>query len=139
MPTFRFQCPCGVQVPKVVGREVKSIPCPECGKNAPRMLPKSVSVSYQGNVRGIEDPVTGIAAVDTSVDRIIGEDAVNKWGTIRERQDYKKEVIRKNPGSTGFDLTKGVDGEYTIMTPAQKEARKQAEDLHNRSIPVTKQ
>lgn len=139
MPSFKFQCSCGLRFPKSVQRDVKMVPCPSCGNNADRLLPSSVSVSYQGNVDGIQQTSTGIAAVDTSVDRVIGEDAHNKWGLIRERQDYKKEILRKNPGSTGFDLTKGLDGDYTVMTESQKKSRKEAEDLHNRSIPLTKE
>jgi hypothetical protein len=139
MPSFNFQCACGVRFPKSVSRDIKEMPCPSCGNPAKRLLPSSVSVSYQGNVQGIKPPSTGIAAVDTSVDRVIGEDAQNKWGLIRERQDYKKEVLRKHPGSTGFDLTKGVDGDYTVMTESQKRSRKEAESLHNRSIQPTKE
>ena len=121
---FRYQCnACGLQFSANVARDQMEIPCKACSVSARRMMPKGVSVSYQGNVKGIQDPNTGIASVDTSYDRVIGEDAENKWNVIRKRQDHKIEVINSNPGSTGFDLTKKADNTYRVMTPAEKHRR----------------
>lgn len=134
MPMYRFQClSCGLEFKKNCSPGTKASSCESCGDNAGVCLPKNINAAVRGDVNGIAPPSTGISGVDYSYDRVIGEDAANKWGIISDRQKDKIELIKSN-GVTGYDITKKPDNTYGILKPGEGAKIKKVRDFNMKII-----
>lgn len=135
MPTYRFQCKnCGLNFTARAEMGVRELPCAACHKGAVRELPKEIHTGHRVTGLGptAAPPNTGFAGVDFNADRVIGEDARQKWAVIRQRQQHKVDQIRA-AGATGFDLSRTPEGSYRLMAPKERTAKEQARaSLHAR-------
>ena len=131
MPVYRFQCQeCGLSFSGRVASGVTKTKCEACGKDAARDLPRNVSMSTnvaQGSINDI--PASGYASHDYEVDRVVGQDALNKWQGIAKRQKDKLRVMKEH-NVTGFDLSKKADGTYRPMNRAEREASERSRGFH---------
>lgn len=110
----------------------------QCGQMADRMVPENVSVAFSARVKGMGPQDTGVASIDHDVDRVIGEDARQKWNGIRQRVKDKIQVIQSNPGSTGFDLSRQTDGTYRVMDPEERKAAELGRKVHADAMRIIK-
>lgn len=124
MPLYRYQCECGLNFSARGSIQDSNSPikCEACGAMAPRDVPSNVSVAYAGSTSGSGPQNTGLSSLDGNYDRVIGTDAKQKWGTVRERQNDKRRFLASNPGATGHDLSKLPDGTYRVMAPEERAA-----------------
>jgi len=68
------------------------------------------------------------------MDRVIGRDAEQRWKTIESRQARKRQIIRDNPGVSGWDLSRTPDGQdYRVMKPEERRAADAATSLHDKA------
>ena len=100
--------------------------CPECGQEAPRLLPKELNGVFKLDLNGVGPQNTGVSEVDLNIDRIVGEDAKKGWKAIEARNAIKGEVLASNPGATPYDLSKNPDGSYRVMAPEEKKVHARA-------------
>lgn len=124
MPTYEFGCQdCGLIFTKMKKMEHRDDveKCPECASEdvGRRVTAGSFAFSHVP-VGGARPQNTGVHGIDYNYDKVIGEDAARKWDLIAKRQEHKRSVIRNNPGSTGYDLSRTVDGDYKVMKPEER-------------------
>ena len=115
MPILRFQCPsCGLSFKKRVSRSAEESECRSCG--GPSFIEGSVklSVGFGSDVSGLKAQDTGMESLDLDYDRVVGEDARQKWDMIYQRRRDKWALINQNKGSTGRDILRADDGSYLI-------------------------
>ena len=98
MPLYEFQCECGLQFEKLFKRvtDVKTLPCPTCGKEAKKMMSASnfAFAHSQSQLNGINPPNTGTSD-DWNFDKAIGRDAERKWKDVEKRDAVKTDHIRQ--------------------------------------------
>jgi len=122
MPLYQYQCyACGLQFEAIaVANEArKSKKCTSCGELAKRRV-TSTSFAFTKQVKGPTPTNTGVSAIDHDFDRVIAEDAKEKWGLIVQRQNRKRELLANNPGVTGHDLQKTAEGDYRVMSKKER-------------------
>lgn len=105
---------------------------------ANRLVPSSVSVGFSAQVKGSGPQDTGISSIDHDVDRVIGASAQQSWKGIVARVEEKRRVIANNPGSTGYDLSKQMDGTYRVMAPEERRAAELGRKVHAQAIEAIK-
>lgn len=115
MPILKFQChSCGLLLTKRVSRAVQSLKC-DCGEIA---LPKeggAISVGFNSKVdESMKVQDTGIDSFDLDFDRVIGEDARQKWEQIYQRRRDKWDLIHKH-NVLGKDLIRMEDQTYEVL------------------------
>ncbi len=126
MPIYEYQCDeCGLKFDQLRKMSESDAPqrCLECGTNA-RKLMSAVNHAFvhpASQTRGMAPPNTGTSD-DYNFDKAIGRDAAKRWEHIGQRIDRKKQVIRDNPGATGYDLSRNHDGSYRVMNPQERAA-----------------
>ncbi len=123
MPTFVFQCKCGLQFEKSVrmSRRDKPVNC-KCGEVAPRLMPEGVAGVFVQKAKGGPVPQnTGISSYDVHVDRVIGVSAEDGWGFQEKRDAVKREVLHQNPGAILRDLSHNTDGTWEVMPSKVKQ------------------
>lgn len=104
--------------------------CPECAFQA-RKIVSVVNHSFAHTVVGGPRPQnTGVHKIDYNYDMTIGMDSAQRWADISARQAHKRDVIRKNPGATGFDLSKTHEGDYRVMKPEERQAAEKGRKIH---------
>ena len=129
MPTYHYQCGCGVQFssPSPLAENKKPKKCPVCGQWAARKPPSEVQGSYDFQVDGSGPQNTGISDLDAHIDRVIGQHAKQGWATIEERMVAKAEVLANNPGATLRDLGRNPeDGSYAPIRPEERAIQERA-------------
>ncbi len=128
MPIYEYECgACGLRFEKIKSMAKADNPetCSSCETPDARRLVSGANFAFAHTVQGGPRPQnTGVYSIDYNFDRVIGMDSAQKWKAISERQNHKREVIKDNPGSTGFDLSRTHDGDYRVMGA---EERKQVE------------
>lgn len=131
MPVYRFQCmECGLSFSARVASGVEKANCEACGKSASKDLPRGFSSSTGVSGGSIEAPPdSGFASHDYEVDRIVGQDSLNKWRDISKRQKEKLRVMKEH-NVTGFDIRKTTDGSYRPMSPAERKASERSRNFH---------
>ena len=115
MPILKFQCgSCGLSLRKRVRRGTDTIKC-DCGDQARVENTVSASVGFTGKVdQSMKAQTTGVESFDLDFDRVIGEDARQKWEQIYKRRRDKWDIIESNK-VTGNDLTRMPDQTYEVL------------------------
>ena len=62
-------------------------------------------------------------SLDLDFDRVIGEDAKQKWDTIYRRRRAKVTLLDGSEGSRGDDIMRLPDGSYALKPSEAKEYR----------------
>lgn len=122
MPVKKFQCrACGLSLRKRTAREINSITC-DCGETA-TAEGASVSVGFVSTVnKTMKTQETGIDSFDLDFDRVIGEDARQKWETIYQRRRDKWDIINRN-NVTGKEIVRMEDGSYDSVPDISSKMR----------------
>jgi len=137
IPLYTYQCEdCGLRFDRrtSASRAGEAVGC-GCGKQASRSVPDSVQTTFNPKGDGTVRPQnTGVSSYDANVDRVIGEHSRGSWDAISKRHTRKREVLRNNPGKTGWDLGRTLDGDYQLMKAKERAAAETARGLHGEAI-----
>jgi putative FmdB family regulatory protein len=124
LPIYEYQCEeCGLKFDRLrkMSESDAPQPCLECGMDA-RKLMSAVNHAFvhpTSQTRGMAPPNTGTSD-DYNFDKAIGRDAAKRWEHIGDRIHRKKQVLKDNPGATGYDLSRNHDGSYRVMHPQER-------------------
>lgn len=124
MPVVKFQCrSCGLLFSSRVEKGISEKKC-ACGVVASSVGGGSSSVGFAtSKVEGVlQAQSTGMDSLDLSYDRVIGEDARQKWETIYGRRRDKWEIINSQKVH-GKDIVRMRDGSYEAMPTIGGELR----------------
>lgn len=126
MPVYEYLCEeCGLKFDRIrkMSESDASQPCLDCGQAARKLVSATnhTFVHSASQTRGMAPPNTGTSD-DYNFDKVIGRDAAKRWEGFAQRQDRKREVLRNNPGSTGYDLSRKPDGSYRVMGQQERVA-----------------
>jgi len=111
----------------------KSKPCPECGKSAPRWIPKEVAGTFNVETSGMTPQNTGVHQVDTNWDRVIGKDSARRWN--REAARWKdKAAFARSQGAHMKDLSENPDGTYRVLKPEEQQIHQRALDINKKAM-----
>jgi len=134
LPTYEFQCACGVQFEKRAPLSERRQPrrCPECAELAPPVPPSTVSGHFNHDVTGPGPQNTGIAGLDANIDRVIGQSARQGREVIAARVKDKLEVM-SDEGVSGDRLSKNPDGSYSVLKPEEQAVHKRALKIHEKA------
>ena len=132
MPTYRFQCECGLNFTAHRPVDTTTTKC-ECGATAARDLPQGVSVTVSAGNANFHTDTVGISKVDYNFDREVGESSRKNWRGIAGRQRDKIDVVQAN-GATGFDLSRNLDGTYRVMAPEERSASERSRGFHLKMV-----
>jgi putative FmdB family regulatory protein len=126
VPVYEYQCyACGLRFDRLrkMSESDAPQPCIECGTDARKLVSAAnhAFVHGAGQTRGMAPPNTGTSD-DWNYDKVIGRDAARRWEGFAQRQDRKRQVLRDNPGTTGYDLSRNPDGSYRVMRPDERAA-----------------
>jgi len=137
IPLYSYQCEdCGLRFDRRMSasRAGDAVGC-KCGEQASRVVPDSVQTTFNPKGDGTIQPQnTGVSSYDANVDRVIGEHARGSWDAIAQRHTRKREVLRNNPGKTGWDLGRTLDGDYQPMKTEERGAAEMARGLHGKAL-----
>lgn len=135
MPIYDFLCKCGRLEEAFVKSSVTEHPCPSCGGMAQRQLSAGVQVEYQNNTKtSLAPQQTGVSELDMKVDRVVREDARQKWDVIEARADYKRKVLAEHDGATMADLSRQDDGTYRVMSQRERQAAEMGRGINNSAM-----
>lgn len=127
MPVYSYQCmSCGLRFEKRVGMADRAKQTCQCGQTAQQAVPDDVGFSFNQPTVGITPQNTGLSSVDASYDRVIAQDAAQKWELVNKRDALKRDVLRQNPNATKQDLSRTPDGNYRVMKPEERKASETA-------------
>jgi hypothetical protein len=123
MPILKFQCSsCGLSSRKRVGKQTNEIKC-DCGMQAQVVLSASASVGFTSKVdQTMKVQSSGVDSFDLDFDRVIGEDAQQKWEQIYRRRRDKWDLIESH-NVTGKDLIRMDDQTYQVLPEMGKNLR----------------
>lgn len=139
MPIYEYGCPeCGLRFEKLRKMADSDLPavCPECKEPEAQRLVSATNFTFafpSSQLRGAAPPNTG-TSFDHNADLVIGRDAEQKWKAINERQQEKINVLKSNPGATGFDLSKQHDGSYKVMSPQERKTVESAREINKKAM-----
>jgi putative FmdB family regulatory protein len=137
IPLYSYQCEdCGLRFDKraSASRAGETVGC-GCGEQADRVVPDSVQTTFNPKGDGTIRPQnTGVSSYDANVDRVIGEHSRGSWDSISKRHTRKREVLRENPGKTGWDLGRTLDGDYQLIGADERNAAETARGLHGDAL-----
>lgn len=116
MPILKFQCfTCGLASKQRVSLGTTKTTCPSCkGESILEGQPEMASTSYSANVEQLGLQTTGVEASDLNFDRIVAEDARNKWEQIYARRQAKWDLLDESKGASGSDIVRLPNGEYLV-------------------------
>jgi hypothetical protein len=83
------------------------------------MMPKDVNGVFNQPVTGIGPQNTGVASLDTSIDRVIGTSAKQGWDQAELRRREKLKVLAET-GAPPDALSRNPDGSYRVMSPEER-------------------
>ncbi len=134
MPILKFQCTsCGFSQRKRVSRGTDMISCTSCGESAFAEGSPNLTVGFQAPVStSLKVQDSGIESFDMDYDRVIGEDAKEKWDLIYKRNKHKWNIVHSNPETTGLDIMKLPDGTYESLPDPAKVYRETRQDSMNK-------
>jgi putative FmdB family regulatory protein len=131
MPTYEYQCQCGVQFEaraSIADRE-QTKPCPACPEQGKPIPPSGVHGHFKKEVTGPVPQNTGIHDLDTKIDRVIGQSSHQGWEVAEGRKRMKQEVMHRE-GVTGHDLSKNLDGSYRVLKPEERGLHERSQAIH---------
>lgn len=133
MPTYVYQCDCGLQFEAVCSRDTAKNPkpCKACGALAPQCLPTSISGVFKATAQGVGPQNTGVHSFDTNYDRVIGQSAQQGWSVIERRVADKKELLKNNDGSVPEDVSRNLDGSYRLLDSNEKGVHQRALSINS--------
>ncbi len=138
MPLYRYQCEaCGLQFDarQMAKKATEAYPCLECDTPSNRLVPESMSSTYNPTGDGTIRPQnTGVNSFDANVDRVIGDHAKTSYEHISNRHARKREILRDNPGVAGQDLSRTGEQDYRIMTKNERVAAETARNLNGEAM-----
>ena len=139
IPIYEFDClDCGIRFEKMrkISEFADPAACPECNEVVNK-VPSATNHSFAASIQGGPRPQnTGVHSIDYNFDRVVGRDAEAKWKDIEARQAHKRKVLRDNPGASGHDLSRTLDGEYKVMKPAERKVVETARQIHYKAQEV---
>ena len=140
MPTYNFQCSCGVRFEAVapIKDHQKPRKCPDCGELAPRHVPDNVSGVFNQPVTGPVPQNTGLSQLDAHIDRVIGQSAKQGWDVHGKRKQVKEEVLQAVPGKRPEDLSLNPDGSYRVMAPEERGVHERANTINSLAMTTLK-
>lgn len=113
MPQYRFACSaCHKLTNRVEPVGTRQVVC-ACGQTAIRMMPTSQTASFEPP-SSIAPENTGVSSLDYVADLAIGKSAEDGKQVVRDREAYKRSLLRDNPGLTKQDLWRTPWGEYVV-------------------------
>lgn len=132
MPTYVFQCQCGLRFEASKGASKHSEPakCASCGKMASRAMPSELNGVFNQTVDGPKPQNTGIHSLDAHIDRVIGQHAKQGWEAEDARRREKRRVLNHTPGAKTADLSLQPDGSYRVRKPEEKAVHDRAVTIH---------
>lgn len=136
MPTYEYQCSCGLKFEGAAKLANRSNPkrCPSCDLEAPPVVPSQVQGHFHKEVTGPGPQNTGIQGLDIHIDRVIGQSAKQGWDVAVSRVKDKQQVLADNPGSTGRDLSRNEDGSYRVLTPQERGTHERSQAIHSAAM-----
>lgn len=139
MPTYIYQCDCGVrfEASASMKNHDKPQPCPSCGQLAVQWVPDEIHGTFDLPVSGPVPQNTGVSSVDTDYDRAIGKAAVQGWEVQKHRYQEKVEIMQTN-GVGGSDLSRNPDGSYRILSPEEKGVFERGNAINKKAMEVRK-
>ena len=116
MPILKFQCSsCGLSSRKRVSKQKTEIKCDGCSAMAQVVQSVSASVGFTSKVdQTMKVQSSGVDSFDLDFDRVIGEDARQKWEQIYRRRRDKWDLIESH-NATGKDLIRMDDQTYQVL------------------------
>jgi len=131
MPTYEYQCDCGVQFEgrNPLAKRDQPKPCPDCSKPSNPMPPSTVQGHFTKSVTGAGPQNTGIQGLDAHIDRTIGQSSKQGWD-VAEQRKRAKEAILSGTNADGHDISKNLDGTYRIMKPEERAAHERSQKIH---------
>ncbi len=141
MPRYEYQCECGVKFDayKPMSQHSSPQPCPSCQAMAARIMPSDVQGVFNQEVSGPVPQNTGLASLDEHIDRVIGQSAAQGRMVHSQRVEVKRELLRDNPGATGYDITKLPDGSFDIMSEKDRKAHDKAKKINSMAMKAIEQ
>jgi putative FmdB family regulatory protein len=141
MPTYEFQCKeCGLRF-EAVGDATKSEDpreCHCCGHQAERIPHTEVNFHFDAKTSGLTPQNTGVSGIDYEVDKIIANDAEEKWDQINARDESKRRILRDYPDTTKEDLSREPDGSYSVMPKDIKKDADRIRTINNVAMQLIK-
>jgi len=133
VPTYRYQCECGVQFEAVVPMKDHQKPkeCPSCKASAQRVIPEDVAGVFNQSVTGPIPQNTGLTSFDGHTDRVIGVSAKQGWDEHEKRVRLKKRVLADNPGASPEALSRNPDGSYRLLAPEERGVHDRANAINS--------
>ena len=134
MPTYEYICECGVQFDgrASVADRKKPKTCPDCGEAAERVPPSMVSGQFKKDVDGAGPQNTGIHDLDTHIDRVLGQSAVQGWRVVENRVRDKQAVMAAE-GVDGHHVRRNPDGSYGVIKPEEEAVHKRVLKIHKKA------
>lgn len=121
MPMYDYKCECGLAFEALVRSkdEAPDKECPSCGE----MVPKNQAPSFLGFLFGSGNTPgnTGVDSLDSSIDKMVGRDADQRWEDVKDRNSYKRKVRDKYGAKA---LKKTTEGDYEVMDDEEIERSK---------------
>jgi hypothetical protein len=102
------------------------------------MLPSTCSFTFQQPSTGGLPPNSGVTSVDQEIDRIIGQDAQEKWAVIDQREAHKREILRESPKHSNADLSMNPDGSFRVMDSQEKQSKNSMRVLFETAVEQAK-
>lgn len=136
MPTYEFQCECGLLFERSVPLAKRGLPVKcRCGEQAARAMPEEVAGVFKQAVQGGPVPQnTGVASFDAHVDRVIGTSAEDGWAFQESRDSVKRRVLQQHPNAKSSDLSSTPDGEWEIMPERVKQRTYRARLINHQAL-----
>lgn len=111
MPIHEYKCePCDAvfeQFWKNRSEVTEQVPCCFCGSPAVKVI--SAANFAWGTPTMTQDGNSGVYAVDSSLDQVVGRDAKKRKVQVEAREKAKREARRESPSGV---LTRDKNGEY---------------------------
>ncbi len=136
MPTYNYQCDCGVRFEQVVGFDARKDPrpCPACASAARRLMPEGVNGIFVKDVDGPGPQNSGIASLDAHVDRVIGKSAAQGWEAHELRKADKQQALQSNPDADPYSLTQRPDGSWRPLSKKERATQVRAQTINSMAV-----
>lgn len=93
------------------------------------MMPDHLTSVWNKEVTGPLPQNTGIHDLDTHIDRVIGQSAVQGWDVAQRRVRLKRQVMSQT-GATGHDLSRNPDGSYRVLSESERAVHDRANQIN---------
>ena len=138
MPTYEYQCLCGLRFDGRSSLEdrSKAKTCPSCEEQAAPVVPSQVHGHFNHEVTGPGPQNSGIQGLDAHIDRVIGQSAKQGRDVINQRVHDKRQILANNPGLQGKDLSKNLDGSYRVLKPEERDVHDRSQNIHKTAMGI---